>query len=277
MQTLKIVKSNRVKDNAAFDRFLNSLPDTFDTIGTEIHTARNRLRIMDASKLGVAGLDRMMVKRYHGLFWFQKFDYTFIRSPKCRKAFDHTAELRRRGFEAAEELAYVEVWNHGFYQYAFFVSEVGKGERLDRLVIRLQEEGRKDAVNQLISQFAGHLKRMHEHGILYRDMNCGNVLCRQDSPDAPWQFCLIDTNRARLYDENQALDLETVVPDLILMNPKMGTVELFISEYLKQRNWYTPEKATEIRDVQRRRHEKKHPLKSFFKRYKNRYYKWLEK
>lgn len=276
MQTLKIVKSNRVADNAAFDRFLKALPDEFNATGSEIHTARNRLRIMDVSAMGVEGLGKVMVKRYHGLFFFQKFDYTYIRRPKCRKAFENTAELRRRGFEAAEELAYVEVWNHGFYQYAFFVSEVGRGERLDHLVIRLQEEGRKDIIDPLIHQFAAHLKGMHEHGILYCDMNCGNVLCRQETPDGPWQFCMIDTNRARFYDERQVLDMETILPDLILMNPKMGTVEQFIGEYLKLRGCYSEEEVQRIRDIQRRRHEKKRPIKHYLKRYKKAYYKWLE-
>lgn len=276
MQTLRIVKSNRVADNAAFDRFLKALPDEFNTTGTEIHTARNRLRIMDVSAMGVEGLGKVMVKRYHGLFFFQKFDYTYIRRPKCRKAFENTAELRRRGFEAAEELAYVEVWNHGFYQYAFFVSEVGRGERLDHLVIRLQEEGRKDIIDPLIHQFAAHLKSMHEHGILYRDMNCGNVLCRQETPGGPWQFCMIDTNRARFYDEHQVLDMETVLPDLILMNPKMGTVEQFIAEYLKLRGCYSDEEVQRIRNIQRCRHEKKRPVKHYLKRYKKAYYKWLE-
>ena len=91
MQQLKIVVSDRLKGNTAFMDFAKSLPESFNNIGTEIHTARNRLRIMDISHLGVDGINRVMVKRYHGLFWFQKIDYTFIRQPKCRKAYNNVS------------------------------------------------------------------------------------------------------------------------------------------------------------------------------------------
>ena len=282
MEKLNIVASNRVKDNTAFMSFLRRLPKTFNHEGTEIHTARNRLRIMDVGHLGIDGLDRVMVKRYHGLFWFQKIDYTFIRQPKCRKAYDNTAELRRRGFDAAEELAYVEVWCHGLYQYAFFVSEVAQGERLDAHVMTLRQAGNnEDCIRQLICEFAALVVRMHEHGVLYRDMNCGNVFCRETGNSNNtnlWHFTLIDTNRARFYSEDQPLSVDTAIVDLILMNPRMGTVELFQEEYLRQRNLYTVEEAQHIREVQRRRYERKNNwLKKFLKRYKQIYYNWLEK
>ena len=190
---LKIAANDSMAGNEAFMGFLRSLPEKFDLVGTLIHQARNELRMVDAREWGIEGLDRVMVKRYHGLFWFQKLDYTFIRRPKCRKAFDNTAELRRRGFEAARELATVEVWRHGLYQYAFFVSEVGSGERLDRLVMALREQGDTKMTRQIISEYAALVKRLHEHGVLYRDMNCGNVLCRQDKQDGKCHFTLIDT------------------------------------------------------------------------------------
>lgn len=278
MQQLKIVASDRVEGNAAFMDFVKSLPEAFDHAGTEIHTARNRLRIMDVSNLGVAGLERVMVKRYHGLFWFQKIDYTYFRQPKCRKAYYNTAELRRRGFDAAEELAIVEVWCHGLYQYAFFVSAVGQGERLDNLVIAMNERGEQTRAAAVVRQFAALVVRLHEHGVLYWDMNCGNVLCHEEGGpgSSQWHFTLIDTNRVRFYPEDQVFDLDTVIGDIILMNPKMGTVELFQEEYLRLRGLYTPEEARRVREVQRQRYEvKKHRLKKFFKKFRKQYYKRL--
>lgn len=277
MQQLKIVASDRVKDNTAFMDFVKSLPETFDNVGMEIHTARNRLRIMDVSHLGVEGLSQVMVKRYHGLFWFQKLDYTFIRTPKCRKAYDNTAELRRRGFDAAEEFAIVEVWNHGLYQYAFFVSEVATGERLDSLVVRLMEKegGDESTAKAIMQQFAAHLWRMHQKGILYQDMNAGNVMVIRDDKAARWCFKLIDTNRAKFISENETVPMTDAVTDLILMNPRMQLVEYFIGSYLRCRGIYSPDEVDRIRGIQRKKHEKKHRVKTFMKRYKKQYYRWL--
>lgn len=275
MQKLKIRVREDLKGNMPLWHFLASLPAAFEHIGTEIHRGRNVLKIIDAKGLGL-DVPQIMVKRYHGLFWFQKLDYTYFRTPKCRNAFDNTAELRRRGFEAAKEIALVEVWNHGLYQYGYFVSEVAVGARLDDLVLTLQESGRKDEVKGLIHQFAGHLKSLHEHGIFFNDMNCGNVICRQDEPNGQWRFCFVDTNRAKMMAPDQPLDLKIVLKDILLMNPKIGTVELFQEEYLKQRGLYTPQLASEVREIQRTRYEKKkHRLKKFFKRYKKKYYQWL--
>ena len=267
-----------LEDNAAFMAFLQALPTTFDGQGHEVHHARNILKTIDAKGLGLPdGIESVMVKRYRGLLWFQKLDYTFMRQPKCRRAFDNTAELRRRGFDAARELGVVEVWNHGLFQYAFFVSEVAQGKRLDSLVVELQEAGDKNTVSALIGQYASLVCSLHEHGVLYWDMNCGNVICRQDQQDGTWHFTLIDTNRAKFFDPNVPLDLDTVIGDLVLMNPKMGTVEMFQEAYLKKRGLYTPEVAEHVREVQRKRQQKKRPMKNFMKRFKKSYYKWLEK
>ncbi len=63
--------------------------------------------------------------------------------------------------------------------------------------------------------------------------------------------------------------------DIILMNPRTGIVEDFIAEYLKQRGLYSEAEAQRIREIQRKRHEKTHPVRKFFKRFKKQYYRWL--
>lgn len=255
MQKLKVRVGDGLEGNAAFMEFLEALPTTFDHRGEEIHHARNILKTIDAAGLGLPdGIDKVMVKRYRGLFWFQKLDYTYMRTPKCRRAFDNTAELRRRGFDAARELGVVEVWSHGLFQYGFFVSAVGQGLRLDDLVIKLRNEGKTETVKTLISQYATLVKRLHERGVLYWDMNCGNVLCRQEKPEGDWHFTLIDTNRIRFFAPDTPLPLDTVIGDLILMNPKMGTVEMFQTEYLRQRGLYTEDNARRVREEQERRY-----------------------
>lgn len=262
---LKIRVSGILAGNESAMNFLRSFPEKFNQIGIPVYQARNELRMIDCSGWNIEGLGRVMLKRFHTPFCLQKLVYSYIRQPKCRKAYNNTEELRRRGFKAARELATVEVWRHGLYQYAFFVSEVGIGQRLDDLVMTLRKNGNEQRWVQLIKEYAGFVKRLHEHGVLYWDLNCGNVLCQQDERSGKWQFTLIDTNRVRFYSSDSVLPLNVVIGDLILMNPRMGTVELFIAEYLKQRGIYSENEVKRIREVQRNRYERKRPLKSFLK------------
>ena len=136
---------------------------------------------------------------------------------------------------------------------------------MDNLVLTLQKQGEKTAIAKLIKQYAALVKGLHEHGVLYWDMNCGNVICHQEVSDGNWKFTLIDTNRVRFFDADTPLDLDTVIGDLILMNPKLGTVEQFIAEYLKQRGIYSEAEVNRIREVQRHRYERKRPVKRIVK------------
>lgn len=276
MQHRRIVLAERVAQHLSFRQFVEQLPEAFCQQGKVIHNGRNKIRLMDVRDLNIPGISEVVVKRYHRPNIFQKMDYSFFRKPKCRKAFYNTKEIRRRGLPAVEELAYMEIWKNHLFQYGFFISMKAPGVRLDHLVIDLQEQGNKGAIQSIISQFALLLKRMHEQGILYNDMNCGNVLCKQNDQTGSWDFCLVDTNRAHLYNEHRPLPLNACIPDIILMNPKMGTVESFITEYLQKRGMYTIKEVRRIRQIQHKRHEKKHTMKSLFSRYRELYYRRLD-
>ena len=276
-QQLKIIASDRVKNNVAFMAFLEALPAAFNHEGTVVHSGRNVLRVMEAKGFGLEGIDRVMVKRFHALLWFQQIQNTFFCKPKGRKAFDSTSELRRRGFSPARELALVEVWHHGLYQYAFYVAEMVQGERLTKLIRRLKDEGQQDVISQIIHQYATLVKNLHERGVLYRDLNGGNVICRQDEPGGQWQFFLVDTDRARFYPTDRHLDLKTATKDLILMKPELGTNELFQEEYLRQRGLYTPEAAASLRQAQFARYDrKKRWYRKLWKKYRKFYHRLVE-
>ena len=265
---VKIYCNADLQENSTFLSFAQTLPQTFDRLGEVVHDARNQLRKVEVKEWRIPDLPAVMIKRYHGLFFFQRIWYTFFRAPKCRRAYNNTVELRRRGFPAVEEVACVEVWTHGLFKYGFFVSKVGRGKRLDNLVISMQEQESKKEIHTIIKQYASMVKELHDHGVLYMDMNCGNVLCERDAG-------LIDTNRVRFYEPGRILDLETAMPDLILMNPRMGTVECFIGEYLRLHGCYSEEEVRRIRHIQYQRHERQRPFKENFKWFKKWYFRWL--
>ena len=277
MQELRITMAEDLSGNVAFSNFLHALPSSFEDIGREIHRGRNVLKIIDAEGLGL-DVEQIVVKRFHGLFWFQKILHSFFCKPKGRKAYDNTKELERRGFRPAHELALVEVWHHGLYQYAFFVAEMVQGERLTALIRRLKNEGQQTAITQIVKQYATLVKNLHEHGVLYRDLNGGNVICRKDESNGQWYFSLVDTNRAVFYDADRSLDLKTATKDLILMKPELGTNELFQEEYLRQRGLYTKESASYLLKAQFARYAKKNRwYRKLLKKYRSFYHRLVEK
>lgn len=265
MQQLKIVVSDRVKDNAAFMDFVKGLPETFDNVGTEIYTARNRLRVTDVSALGVEGVKEVVIKRYHHLLFVQQVQNTFFCKPKGRKAFDNTSELWKRGLSPARELALVEVWHHGLYQYAFFVAELVEGEKFSKLIRKMKADGRRDALEGLIDEYAMFVKRMHEHGVVFQDLNGGNVICkniancvgREYDKDRQWHFSLVDTDKAVIYSPERPLYLNVVKKDLIMMQSEWGTDSMFQEKYLRLRGLYTPEAMAFLQKAQKARRERK--------------------
>ena len=265
----------RWTDNIApFQQFCKRLPEEFDHVGREIHHGRNILKVVEANSLGLDDVTRLMVKRYHGLFFFQRIYYSFFRAPKCRRAFDNTAELRRRGIDAARQLAVIELWQHGLFKYGMFVSEAVQGERLDDLVIRLQKEGgRQDTIEAIIRAFASFVCQVHRAGVVYMDMNCGNVICRQEQ--GRWHFTLVDTNRAKFYEASVLPDLETCMPDLILMNPVLGLNDLFQASYLKERGICDSVHLKSLQEAYLRRNPP-HSNQSVPDKMKELYYHWLE-
>lgn len=275
MQKLKIKVTEEWAGNKAFRAFLEALPRTFNEKGEVIHSGRNVLRVVEAENLGLEGIDRVVVKRFHGLFWVQSILYSFFFKPKGRKAYDNTTELERRGFEPAHELALVEVWQHGLYRYSFFVTEMVMGERLTKLIRGLQASHQQEAVRQVVKQYATMVKNLHERGVLYQDLNGGNVICRQDETSGLWHFALVDTNRARLYDDGTTLELKSAKKDLILMNPELGTNKMFQEEYLRQRGLYTPETAAYLLKAQYGRYARKRCwYRKLLKKYRV-FYHWL--
>ncbi|MBQ9191774.1 MAG: hypothetical protein IJ142_10515 [Bacteroidaceae bacterium] len=266
-----------LQDNPIFLSFVETLPQTFDSLGEIVHDARNQLRKVEVADWGIPNLQEVMIKKYHGLFFFQRIWYSFFRAPKCRRAYNNTVELRHRGLPAVEEVACVEVWSHGLFKYGFFISKVGEGERMDSLIVKLKIQGENDEIQKITHKAALLVAHVHQRGVLYKDMNPGNLLCTHSSTNNDWQISLIDTNRARISASDSPLPLASCIPEIILMNPILGIEDAFINDYLHIRSLYSAQLCKDIRHIQYRKHERKRPLKERLGRFKAWYFKWLKR
>ncbi len=117
-----------------------------------------------------------------------------VRSTKAVRAFDHAVRLTELGVGTPRPLAAVDVRRGGrpvaSYLCASFVPDFREARTL-----RSADAPDRAVLLQRLGEFVG---RLHELGVLHRDLTSGNVLLVPD-PARPegFEFLLVDLNRMR--------------------------------------------------------------------------------
>ena len=171
--------------DGALRAWLETLPEHFEREGEVVYSGRNTLKAFALTEGRTVPL-RVVVKRFARLSALQRVGY-WLRTSKARKAFDHAAELRRRGFDTPTEVACYErrAWGTPVESYLVTMECL-----LPDMGSLLDTERATDAA----AQFATYAARLHDAGILHHDLNRGNILCRTKA-DGTLGFALIDLNR----------------------------------------------------------------------------------
>jgi len=231
-----------------YSDFVGCLPRRFDTDGETVYEGRNMVKVF------VEKGQKLVVKRYKRPMLHQRFDYTFIRKSKARRAYDYALRFLQLGVDTPAPVACVEEYKFGLFRTGFFVSTYCGDP--DLRVLRDNPE------KQLIEAFARFIVRLHEMGIMHGDLNLSNVLYRKDS-DAPlgFHFTMIDTNRSHIITtptQRQCLrNMVRISHDRVLS-------ELIISCYAELRGWdvtETVEKVKRMLDAFEKRRRVKRRLK----------------
>lgn len=168
--------------DGALAAWCRDLPALVDAAGTEdiLHRGRNLL-VRCASPAGT-----VVAKRF-GLAWWQRLVYA-VRSTKARRSFDNARLLDAHGFATPRPLAVVERRLAGLPVEAWYVCEWIPGADLVRAYIR----NRRTDVEPMRG-LGAELARLHEAGLLHRDLTPGNVLIVRDG--GGWRYPLVDLNR----------------------------------------------------------------------------------
>ena len=176
--------------------FVNEIPQKFDREGMLIYDSRNTVRVFKQED------EKIVVKRFHRSPLHQRFDYTFVRPSKCKRA----------------------------YNYALKLQELGIGDP-DLRLLREEQEGHDD----LIDALAHFLVTMHEKGFFHGDTNLSNFLYRKDA-SAPQGYCIttIDINRS-LFVENPSR--EDCIRNLMRLTHVRPVLKKIISRYAELRGW----------------------------------------
>ncbi len=181
---MKIIVSPRY---ARLATFLRSVPDRFDREGECLHRGRNTIKAFDCDGL------RLVVKKYRTPNPFNRIAYTFLRKPKARRAFEHAEELRKRGFETPEAVAWMGLARHGLFAEGYFVSLYCDYPSLFPILNPADPQRMFSEYMPVYDALTRYLVSLHEAGVLHKDLNQTNILYTA-SPDG-FRFALIDINR----------------------------------------------------------------------------------
>lgn len=175
--------------NPKYEHLRNYLKDLevhFEREGKEIFRDRNVLRTLE-----VEGLT-LCVKKYALPSLRARIAQRIYKSSKGKKAYFRPLELRERGFDSPEPVAFVRYPKGLLKSDTYFACLYSpyRYNLLDALTLPYDERC------EVIRRFAAFAARLHEQGFLHRDFSSGNVLF--DQVDGRYRFSLIDTNSMRI-------------------------------------------------------------------------------
>lgn len=165
--------------------YLAHIEEHFEREGKEIHRGRNVLRTLTAE--GV----KICVKRYAPLSLRGRLAVRLYKSSKGKKAYFRPLELRERGFESPEPIAFVK-YNRGMLSTTTYFVCLQSDYRHDLTGVASLPEPQR---HEIIENFARFAARLHEDGFLHRDFSADNIL--YDCIGGRYHFSLIDTNSIR--------------------------------------------------------------------------------
>lgn len=162
-------------------------PWFFSRNGETVHEGRNTIKLFET------GGQRMVVKRYGRLSFFNRLVYGVFRKSKAERAYRHAIRLRKLGIDTPEEIAFVEIRQRGLLRDSYFVSAYSDYLPLRPVTELFMQTPKMRPILDALTEF---LFRMHRAGVLHKDLNIGNILYKNDDRDG-YVFQVIDTNRMK--------------------------------------------------------------------------------
>jgi len=166
--------------------YLSHIDEHFEKEGHEIYRDRNVLRT-----LRVDGLT-LCVKRYVPLSFRATLAVRLYKASKGKRAYFTPLELRERGFESPDPVAFVKYPKGWLRTTTYFVC-LHSDYRYSLSDIMSLTSDVRGVVTQSFARFAA---RLHEDGFLHRDFSASNILF--DKVGGRYHFALIDTNSIRI-------------------------------------------------------------------------------
>lgn len=202
---------------------IQELPQQFEKEGIIIYDSRNTVGVFKV------GDERMVVKRFRRSRLHQRFDYTFIRPSKAKRAYTYALKLQELNISTPEPIACIEEYHWGLFYRGYLVSAFCGDP--DTRLLRDEWEEHDDLINAL----AHFLVEMHEKGFMHGDTNLSNFLYKEDknSPTG-YRITTIDINRSK-FVENPSK--ENCIKNLMRLTHVRPALTKIIGRYAEIRGW----------------------------------------
>ena len=235
----------------ALTQFIHELPKRFDREGVLIYDSRNMVRVFKQEDG-----EKIVVKRFRHAPFHQRFDYTFRRPSKAKRAYTYALKLQELHINTPEPIACIEGYQWGLYEQGYFVSAYCGDP--DARILREEWEEHDDLFHAL----AHFLVDMHEKGFMHGDTNLSNFLYREDknSPTG-YHITTIDINRSK-FVENPSR--EDCIRNLMRLTHVRLALQKLVGLYAELRGWnaeWASVLAIQKLEAFEKRRELKHKLR----------------
>lgn len=212
------------------NEFVKNMPANFDNQGTLLYDKRNTIKSFPINCTENIPLQKLVVKRFKTPIFFQSLAYSFFRSSKAARAFNNAAELRKRGINTPQEIAYREDYQNKLLKSSYVITDFTDGKPIRDFFIT--PEGFNRTIAEKFAHFAVEL---HTKGILHHDLNSTNVLYHQSEQRS--YFSVIDINRMEFRKPEKNLTPNECFDNLTRFTGLMDLFEYVLQYYIKYRNW----------------------------------------
>lgn len=172
----------------SFRSFILNIRDIFPETGVTIKNGRNEIKLLEHKGI------KFCVKSFGNLNPFNRLAYSFIRPSKANRSFNYALKLLDMNVKTPEPVAFIEYYDKGrILQNSYYISVYLDHDLSLQDAIDLELSDRL----VLLSDFARFAcNKLHNNGILHRDLAASNILIKNKGDEKP-EFYVIDLNRMR--------------------------------------------------------------------------------
>lgn len=214
--------------------WVKEIPAFFSTQGETIYKGKNELKVFDED------FGKVVIKSFRIPHIINRFVYSFWRLSKAERSYIYSLEIIKRGFNAPQPVAYMELFKSGLLSESYYVSAYSDYflMRDFSFIKKLTEE---DAV--ILKAFARLTAGLHTKEIYHTDYSNGNILYKKEGENIC--FDLIDVNRIQFKKVTENMSYKA----FHRMDLSIEMLEIVAKEYALQRGMDVEKCISEIKKL----------------------------